>query len=165
MRKRIGKPRGASSPAGSDDGWLNLSEIATVEVTSEDDRFPIESVFSPDSGPGWRASQPGQQLIRIVFDVPVAVCRIRLCFHETESERTQEFSLSWCLATGGSREIVRQRWNFSPGGSTTEFEDYAVSLENVSALELSIQPDISRADQVATLDSWRVGQLQNGIRG
>ena len=73
--------------------------------------------------------------------------------------------LSWCPATGGITEIVRQRWNFSPGGSTTEFEDYAVNLENVSALELSIQPDISGADQVATLDSWRVGQFQNGISG
>jgi hypothetical protein len=29
-------------PADSDAGWLNLSEIATVEVTSEDERFPIE---------------------------------------------------------------------------------------------------------------------------
>jgi hypothetical protein len=165
MRKRIVKPRGASSSVGFDDGWLNLSEIATVEVTSEDDRFPIETVFSSDGGPGWRASHPGEQMIRIVFDEPVAVCRIRLCFHETESERTQEFSLSWCPATGGSTEIVRQRWNFSPGGSTTEFEDYAVSLENVSALELWIQPDINRADQVATLDSWRVGRSRNGISG
>jgi hypothetical protein len=163
MRKRIMKPGGTGSSVGSEDGWLNLAEIATVEVTSEDNRFPIETVFSQDDGPGWRASQPGQQLIRVVFDEPVAVRRIRLCFHETESERTQEFSLSWCPASGGITEIVRQRWNFSPGGSTTEVEDYAVSLENVSALELSIQPDVSRADRIATLDSWRVGR--NGVSG
>src|ERR1039457_861703 len=165
MRQRIVKPRGASSSVGFDDGWLNLSEIATVEVTSEDDRFPIETVFSSDGGPGWRASHPGEQMIRIVFDEPVAVCRIRLCFHETESERTQEFSLSWCPATGGITEIVRQRRNFSPGGCTAEFEDYAIDLEKRRALDLSIQPDISGGNKVASLYSWGVGQFRKGISG
>ena len=53
-------------------------------------------------------------------------------------------------------EIVRQQWNFSPAGSTTEIEQYAVDLDAVSVLELSIQPDLSRREAVATLASWRV---------
>jgi hypothetical protein len=57
-----------------------------------------------------------------------------------------------------SIEIVRQQWNFSPGGSTTELEDHMVNLPHVSALELAIRPDISRSDAVATLASWRVGR-------
>jgi hypothetical protein len=48
---------------------------------------------------------------------------------------------------------VTQQWNFSPAGSTTEVEDYAVSLQGVSALELAIQPDITH-DRIAT---WRCG--------
>jgi hypothetical protein len=54
-------------------------------------------------------------------------------------------------------EIVRQQWNFSPAGSTTEMEDYVVDLEAVSVLELAIQPDLSRRQAVATLASWRLG--------
>ena len=54
-------------------------------------------------------------------------------------------------------KIVRQQWNFSPAGSTTEIEGYVVELEAVSGLELTIQPDLSRREAVATLVSWRMG--------
>jgi hypothetical protein len=156
MRKRIVGSDTAKSPVEFADRWLDLREIATVEVTSEDDRFPIEKAFVSDGEPGWRASRPGPQLIRIVFDEPAAVSRIQLLFHEAELERTQEFSLLWYPAAGNSKEIVRQQWNFSPGGSRTEIEEYIVNLESVSALELAIQPDISRKDGIATLAAWRV---------
>ena len=81
-----------------------------------------------------------------------------LCFHEAECERTQEFTIRWSSADGGpSREIVRQQWNFSPAGSTTEIEDYVVDLEGVSVLELTIQPDLAHSEAVATVASWRLG--------
>lgn len=156
MRKRIVESRAVDAAGESDGAWLNLSEIATVEVTSEREGFPIEAVFALSSGPGWRAARAGGQTIRIIFDEPVAVSSIRLRFEEPERERTQEFTLSWCPAAGGRREIVRQQWNFSPEGSKTEIEDYAVNLEAVSALELQIEPDIGGGDAVATLTLWRV---------
>ena len=58
---------------------------------------------------------------------------------------------------GNGAEIVRQRWNFSPGGSTTERENYAVQLERVSMLELTIDPDVSGHAVFATLTALRVG--------
>ena len=144
-----------TSPANG--GWLDLAQIATVEVTSEDPRFPIESVFT-NGGPGWRAAQTGDQHIRLILDEPVSVRRIQLRFYEPAIERTQQFTLRWAAAQGGaSSEIIRQQWNFNPAGSTTELEEYAVSLEGVSALELAIRPDIARNDAVATLAAWRVG--------
>jgi hypothetical protein len=159
MRKRIVDTGAAQTIGVADAGWLTLSEIATVEVTSEEEGFPIEAVFAPGGGRGWRAARAGQQVIRIVFDEPVAVGRIRLRFDEPATERTQEFTLGWCPAAGGCREIVRQQWNFSPAGSTAETEDYAVSLEAVSALELTIQPDIGGKTAVATMGMWRVGGI------
>jgi len=157
MRKRIVGPSNAE-PSGQSEGWLNLDQIATVEVTSEHPSFPIESVFASSNGPGWRASQEGEQRIRIIFDEPVSVRRIQLRFNEAESERTQEFSLRWSPAIGGRYvEILRQRWNFSPTGSTTEFEDYTVQIEGVSVLELTIDPDVSGHNAFATLAEWRVG--------
>jgi hypothetical protein len=46
--------------------------------------------------------------------------------------------------------------NFSPAGSTSEVEDYTVELDEVSALELAIKPDLGRGDAPATLAEWRI---------
>ena len=157
MRKRIVGPHHAQQGGQSDKGWLDLEQIATVEVTSEDPGFPIDAVFRPDEGSGWRASEKSEQQIRIIFDQPLSVHRIQLGFLEREFERTQEFVIRWSAAEGGpTKEIVRQRWNFSPAGSTSEVEDYDVSLEGVSVLELVIKPDLTRKETPATLAFWRV---------
>jgi hypothetical protein len=157
MRKRIAEPRHAKPISELEPVWLDLEQIATVEVTSENPEFPIESALGLQDGPGWRASGRGEQQIRVVFDQPVSLHRIQLRFDEAESERTQEFTLRWWPASGGSvKEIVRQQWNFSPAGSTTEIEEYVVALSAVSALELAIQPDLTRREEVASLASWRL---------
>jgi hypothetical protein len=163
MRKRIAGPlharqNHARQGSQSDQGWLDLEQIATVEVTSEAPGFPIENAFGSNDGPGWRASQGGEQQIRIIFDKPVSMRRIELRFHEADCERTQEFILRWSSESGGSAtEIVRQQWNFSPTGSTTEIEHYVVELHAVSVLELAIRPDLRRTEAVASLASWRLG--------
>ena len=156
MRKRIVHPAAAHSKSASAASWLDLEPIVTVEVTSEDPAFPIESVFE-GSGPGWRALEKGKQQIRLIFDQPISLNRIRLRFVETELERTHEFTLRWSNAQGGpSKEIVRQQWNFSPAGSTTEVEDYQISLDGVVVLELAIQPHLERGDGRAALAEWRI---------
>jgi hypothetical protein len=157
MRKRIAGETHGTVYEG-DKGWMNLEDLATVEVTSEAPDFPIESAFRLDGGPGWSAAEAGTQLIRLLFDQPLSLQHIQLRFDEPTWERMQEFTLRWTSAQGGpaAPEIVRQQWNFSPAGSTTELEDYAVSLEAVSVLELEIKPDVGRGKAVATLTSWRV---------
>jgi hypothetical protein len=87
----------------------------------------------------------------------VSLNRIQLRFYEPDSERTQEFTLRWRSASGGPHvEIVRQQWNFSPSGSTTQVETYAVNLHDVAVLELVLLPDLRSERAVATLASWRV---------
>lgn len=158
MRKKLVGPHHVSQGGESDKGWLDIEQIATVEVTSEDPGFPIESAFGFEDGPGWRASQGGEQQIRVIFDNPVSVHRVGLRFHEPDRERTQEFILRWSSKSRSSpTEIVRQQWNFSPTGSTTEIEHYVVDLDEVSVLELTIRPDLHRPEVVATLAAWRVG--------
>ena len=157
MRKRIADPSRKRERPKLEQGWLDLEQIATVEVTSEEPDFPIESVFSSEDGPGWRASQKGVQQIRIIFDRPLSVHRIQLRFLEPELERTQEFSVRWSSTEAGpAKEIVRQQWNFDPAGSTSEVEDYKVSLDSVAVLELAITPDLTRREAPATLATWRV---------
>ena len=157
MRKRIvPSPNLMGRSGDSEQGWLDLQQIATVEVTSEDPSFPIEAAFSFEPGPGWRAAEAGEQHVRIIFDHPTPIRRIQLHFVETTVERTQEFTLRSSESGGPMKEIVRQQWNFSPTGSTHEVEDYHVVLEEVSALELAIKPDLSCQKAAAGLAMWRV---------
>jgi hypothetical protein len=142
--------------SGPDQGWLDLESIATVEVTSEDPAFPIEAAFDPENPGGWRASLPGEQFIRILFDQPRTLRRIQIRFQDQISERTQEFRLCWADEAGALKEIVRQQWNFSPAGSTLEVEDYRVELDGVAMLELSIKPEIGGREAIASLASWRL---------
>jgi hypothetical protein len=46
MRKRIVGPIQVSGRPQTGQGWLDLEQIATIEVTSEEPDFPIESVFN-----------------------------------------------------------------------------------------------------------------------
>jgi hypothetical protein len=136
--------------------WLDLKSLASVEVTSESSDHPVESVFATQAGAGWRAAEAGKQIIRLVFDQPHDVHRTQLRFSEAGVERTQEFVLEWAPLRGPMREIVRQQWNFSPEGATSEVEDYHVDLDGVSVLQLTINPDITHAVAPASLSHWRV---------
>jgi hypothetical protein len=143
MRKRISsQPQRESQPASTD--WLDLEAVARVEVTSEDVAHPIESALLPVGATEWRADSPGEQTVRLLFEVPQSLRRIRLLFREEKEARTQEFVLRWsATADGPSRDIVRQQYHFSPSGATEEFEEYRVELEDVAAFELTIIPNLS----------------------
>ena len=96
-------------------------------------------------------------MIRLRFDTPQRLRRIRVLFIEEAAARTQEFTLRWLADDGAPpREIVRQQFHFSPPGTTRELEDYRVELEAVRALELTIIPDISRGPAHATLAQLRL---------
>ena len=132
--------------------WLDLENTASVEVTSEDQAFPIESALLGQGKVGWRAAEPGVQTIRVIFDQPQRLKRISLVFVETEAQRTQEFTIKWSPDRGNcSQEIVRQQWNFSSPNATREIEDYAVELSNVTLLDLTIDPDKQNARARASL--------------
>ncbi|MBL8528929.1 MAG: hypothetical protein JNL68_14675 [Burkholderiales bacterium] len=156
MRKRmISEPRHTALPPEQD--WLNVEDLAEVEVTSEDPAHPIESALLPDRGAGWRAAEPGKQVIRLRFDRPQRLRWIRLEFQEPEVERTQEYVLRWSPDGGQSvRDIVRQQWNFSPAGTTTEQEDHRVDLAGVTVLELTITPEIGGRPVFASLAQMRI---------
>jgi hypothetical protein len=156
MRKRI-ISHAPGEVAAAEPGWLDLEHLAQVEITSEDADHPIESALIPRMGSGWRAAQLGEQTIRLRFDEPLRLQRIRLVFHEDEQERTQEFVLRWSPDGGQSyREILRQRYNFSPPKAARELEDYDINLDGVTALELKINPDISGGSARASLAQLRL---------
>jgi hypothetical protein len=141
----------------SSETWLDVERTASVEVTSEENGYPIESALLGTDGSGWRAASPGTQIIRLIFDEPQKLRRIWLVFEDRENTRTQEFVLRWSSDMGRSfREIVRQQWNFSPPDSVHETEDYIVELYGVTILDLIITPDKSGGEVRASLASLRL---------
>jgi hypothetical protein len=144
MRKRI-IARPLHTPP-HEQGWLDLESTASVEVTSEDNAFPIESAPLWQERGGWQAAEPGVQTIRLIFDEPQRLRCIAIAFEETETQRTQEFTLRWSSDRGGSfREIVRQQWNFSSPDATRETEEYSVPRRGRRTFAQATPPATSSA--------------------
>ena len=141
MRKSIVSPSAAATTPISE-LWRDLERIARVEISSEDESFPIEQALGKKETTGWRAATTGPQLIRLHFDEPLTIKRLWLHFVDRTAERSQEFAV---YAGAGSelKEVVRQQWTFSPYGSTEEIEDFAVNLSGITTLEVRIDPDRS----------------------
>src|ERR1700733_8467700 len=74
--------------------WLNLDSIAKVQISSEDEHFPIEEALL-GNGKGWHAASEGPPTIRLIFDTPQNLSRIWLVFDVGPSILTQEFVLRW----------------------------------------------------------------------
>lgn len=156
MRKRI-IHQGNQEVSSGDQSWLDAERLAQVEITSEDPAHPIEAALRPGAGSGWRAAGSGEQTIRLLFDEPLRLKRVRLVFHEEQTPRTQEFALRWSPDGGQSyRQLVRQQFNFSPPDTIREVEDYRVNLDRVTTLELRIVPDISGGDVRASLAGLQI---------
>lgn len=157
MRKLVTDENKQLQKSGHSNDWLDLEQLAQVEITSEDAEHPIESALIENNDSGWRANEPGKQTVRLVFDDPQKITRIQLLFEESEYERTQEFVLRWSPSKRDtSREIVRQQYNFSPAANTRELEDYTVNLDGVLILEMNIIPDISGGNARASLARLRL---------
>ena len=156
MRKRIiaPVPNDAALP---EDKWLDLEALAEVEVSSEGATHPVEFGLLPGRPSGWRAAGAGPQVIRLLFDRPQPLRRIWLRFAENQVERAQEYALRWSPDGGATfRDIVRQQWNFSPQGATSEIEDHRVDLPAVTVLELGINPDMGGGGAFASLEALRL---------
>src|SRR5271156_3600043 len=131
--------------------------IVTSEVSSRF-RYYLKNLMRIRSVDSWnrrfvaRRVERSSYLIRIIFDKPRRLRRIRLEFAETEIERTQEFTLRCSVeSVEPLRDIARQKWSFSPHGSTSEVEDYRVDLNSVCLLELALKSDLTPGNALATL--------------
>lgn len=162
MRKSVIVEGAGGQAAGQEDGveWMDLETLARVEISSEDELFPIEHALGSAVTTGWRAAKTGPQVIRLRFDDPVEVHRVQIHVVERAAERVQEMVI-WVGMTGsGRQEVRRQQFTFSPGGTTEELEDFAVELKGVTMLELEIDPDrshvASESRNYATLQRLRV---------
>jgi hypothetical protein len=144
-------------PAAAAPDWLPVDAIDEVEISSEDEANPIEAALAPGAAAGWKAATPGVQIVRLGFDPPRPIRKVRLVIEERDQPRTQELVLSAAEQPAGPwREIVRQQFNFSPSGATREEENYEVHLPRVARLELTIIPDMAGGAARASLQELRI---------
>ena len=72
MRKRVITPIPHGAPF-FDQGWLDVGKAASVEVTSEDQIYPIECALSPGEKRGWRfrtrESAPNKVQVRQFYSI------------------------------------------------------------------------------------------------
>ena len=133
--------------------WLDLDVLADVTIVAGGRRV--------DRSLGvWSAACPGEQVIEIRFHLPTPVSRMRVVTSEIERSRTQETTI-WASLDRGERhrEVLRHQFNFSPNGATEEVEEYALQLEDVSAIQLRIVPSIDGEPAVACVTELRVASV------
>jgi F5/8 type C domain-containing protein len=124
---------------------MDIARVATVLVTSEDPGHPIDYAFDGHRGPGasrWISEQAGEQSVIVAFDAPQAVRKVLVEVDEPDVARTQEMEVS-ISTDGGStyRHVLRQEYNFSPPGTSYEYERWSVVADGVTHLRLTIKPD------------------------
>jgi hypothetical protein len=156
MRKKLIPGFGTSTGLSAAGSWLDIDKLATAELSSEDSQHPFEHALRADTIDGWKAADPGPQLICLRFDSPQTIRCIRLQFLEQEKDRSQEIAL-FATSIGFSRkELVRQQWVFTPQGSTAEVEEYFFDLREVTVLELEIDPGRHDKQAFASLQSIQI---------
>jgi hypothetical protein len=162
MRKQIIEQVTGTTPSGEPGDWLDLDRASRVQVTSEDPARPIELALVLGDSLGWQAADPGEQIIRLLFDEASRLRRVRLVFREDCHGRTQEFVLLWSPDGGRSyEEIIRQQYTFSPPRTIREVEEYRVNLDGVTAFELRIVPDISGGNIRASLERMQLASTNS----
>jgi F5/8 type C domain len=133
----------------------NIAAVATVLVSSEDPRHPIDYAFDGQRGPGasrWIAAQSGEQTLILAFDTPQTIRKILVEVEEPEISRTQEIAVSISQDGGQTyHELMRQEYNFSPPGTTLEHEEWSIKADAISHLQLTIKPDKGGKARHATL--------------
>jgi hypothetical protein len=143
--------------ASADSTWLDVLALARVRASSEHPQHTVARAFSPSADRGWRAADPGVQVIDVQFRQPRDLTRIRLVFDEDREERTQQFTISWSAQRGERHgEVVRQQFNFSPSGARREVEEYAVALRGIDRLTIEITPEIGGRSVRASLTECRL---------
>ncbi len=124
MRKRIiDHVQQGTEPPGD---WLNVEELAEVEITSEDAAYPIESALVPGGTSGWRAAGPGKQTIRLLFATPqplqTDLAELRGNPHRAHARVCRALVAGWRTVVSGNRaaavELQSRRRNLPDGRSS-----------------------------------------------
>lgn len=154
LRKKIVSP--AIVDAVTAVNVIDIIQNAEVIATSESENFPLDNIVDGSTGPGssqWVAAKSGTQTLIFKFDMPRHLRAIVYEIEEKDVARTQEVCFEVSSDSGASfSEILRQEYNFSPGGSTFQKEQLTVDLPGITAVKMTIKPDKGGGNALAKLN-------------
>lgn len=128
---------------------VDVAAMASVEVTSEEELYPVDHLFDGRNGPGgscWMASAAGAQVIVLRFVRPMTLLATVIVESEERSDtRRQTIELS------GSSELTQRTFEcgarelrYSPYGPSFHRASWELAERDVTHLRLRIVPDGNR---------------------
>lgn len=127
---------------------IDVAALASVEVTSEEELYPVDHLFDGRDGPGgscWTASTSGPQVIVLRFHRPVALDTVVIESEERSDTRTRIIELSgWSELTQRPFEHPPRELRYSPYGPSFHRASWELGESDVTHLRLRVIPDGSR---------------------
>lgn len=134
---------------------LDVAALADVEVSSEQDLYPIDHVFDGQSGAGgscWIASAPGIQTVMLHFRRAPNVATVTLESEELGDTRQQRLELAvWSDGDDSHFQAAGRTVRFSPYGPSFHRTSWDVHTRGVSRLRVQVMPEPDK--RFATLTS------------
>jgi hypothetical protein len=133
---------------------IDVSAIASVQVTSEQELYPVDHLFDGRNGPGgscWMAETHGAQAIILRFRSPLSLLGTVIVESEERSDtRSQTIELTgWSELTQRPFDGVARTLDYSPYGSSFHRVTWEVAERDVTHLRIRVSP-AKRSDR-ATL--------------
>ncbi|HEY8079889.1 MAG TPA: hypothetical protein VIF62_37415 [Labilithrix sp.] len=123
---------------------LDVAALASVDVTSEHELFPIDNVFDGRQGSGgscWAARQPGVQTVLLRFHAPTDLERLTIESEECGGTCSQDIDVSGYSAHREKTfEAPRRVLNYSPYGPSFHRETWILSERGVTHVWIRIAP-------------------------
>lgn len=128
---------------------MDIAALASIEVTSEEELYPVDHIFDGRNGPGgscWMASTDGPQVIVLRFHRPIAVLtRVAVESEERGGKGTQRIELSgWSEDTQRPFETPPRELEYTPYGPSFHRATWDIMERNVSHIRLRITPGPQR---------------------
>lgn len=133
---------------------MDLARLAIVDVTSEEELYPVDHVFDGRNGPGgscWMASRVGPQSIVLRFHEPLSA-RVSMVIESEERSDTctQEIRVAgWCVDASRPFEGETRVFEYAPYGKSFHRGEWRLSEQSISHLCVRVTP----------LPSWRRASL------
>ncbi len=122
---------------------LDLPQVASVLVSSEQSLFPVDNVFDQQRGPGgscWIADQSGEQSLVLAFQKPTTISRVVLESEQHGGLTLQTIDLAVSHDGKAFLELGSRAFTFRPYGPSFQTETWELRKELVTELRFRIAP-------------------------
>ncbi len=143
----VGRPivRKYAGPVATD--AIDLANVASVEVTSEQALYPVDHLFDGLAGQGgscWVASAAGMQAVTLHFHEPIDVGTVVVESEERWDTRVQHIDVTAMQGSGPETQPVHEgkscSFDYAPYRASFHRATWAVAARGVTQLRIRVTP-------------------------